>query len=160
MPTSQPLDVALFGPLKRVWKRKVKEYKALTHAGKITKKDFPALLFSLFEESVLPEHLISRFRATGIHPLNKKAIRQDKLEASATFVPEDHQMLEDRLVGASPVTHKIAKFFLEKKEKKQEKGGGRVCPNYYGEALTEDVAFDRLREHKGRQRKQHQPAAG
>ena len=38
-------------------------------------------------------------------------------------------MLEDRLVGASPVTHRIesfyAKFFLEKKEKKRVKGGGR-----------------------------------
>ena len=60
-------------------------------------------------------------------------------------------MLEDCLVGASPVTHRIeffAKFFLEKKETKQEKGGGRVLPKYYGEALTEDEAFDRLREHK------------
>ena len=76
-------------------------------------------------------------------PLNKKAIRQDKLEAWATFVPEEHQMLEDRLVGASPVTHRIesffAKFFLEKKEKRQVKGGGRVRPKYYGEALTEDA---------------------
>ena len=61
-------------------------------------------------------------------------------------------MLEDRLVGVSPVTHRIeslfAKFFLEKKEKKQEKGGGRVHPKYYGQALSEDEAFDRMREHK------------
>ena len=39
----------------------------------------------------------------------------------------------------------FAKFFLEKK---QDKGGGRVRPKYCGEALTEDEAFDRLREHK------------
>ena len=60
-------------------------------------------------------------------------------------------MLEDRLVGASPVTHRIeffAKFFLEKKEKKQEKGGGRVRPKYYGQTLSEFEAFDRLRNHK------------
>ena len=42
----------------------------------------------------------------------------------------------------------FAKFFLEKKENKQEKGGGRIRPKYYGEALSEDEAFDRLREHK------------
>ena len=60
-------------------------------------------------------------------------------------------MLEDRLVGASPVTDRIdffCKVFSGEKEKKQEKGGWRVLPKYYGEALTEDEAFDRLREHK------------
>ena len=83
---------------------------------------------------MLPEHLVSGFRVTGIHLLNKKAIRQDKLEASATFVPEEHQkMLEDCLaiVGASPVTHRIESFlqsFSWRQKKKQEKGGGRVRP--------------------------------
>ena len=149
----QPLDVAVFGPLKRVWRRKVKEYKLTMHASKITKHDFPALLSSLFHESVLPEHLVSGFRATGIHPLSKEAIKPYKLEASAMFAPEEHQqMLAEHLVVASPVTSRVetffAKFFLERKEEKQKKTGGRIRPKYYGEALTEDEAFDRLREQK------------
>ena len=61
-------------------------------------------------------------------------------------------MLEDRLVGASPVTHRIESFFCkvfpgEKREETSERWWERVRPKYYGEALTED-AFDRLKEHK------------
>ena len=57
----QPLDVSVFGRLKRVWRRKVKEYKLTIHASKITKLNFPDLLSSFLHESVLPEHLVSGY---------------------------------------------------------------------------------------------------
>ena len=49
--------------------------------------------------------------ATGIHPLRKEAINPYKLEASAMFVPEEHQqMLSECLVVASPVTSRVDIF--------------------------------------------------
>lgn len=159
----QPLDVGVFGPLKRVWRRQVKDHKMHTHASRITKSVFPTLLSALYEESVLPEHLVSGFRATGIHPLSHKAIKAERLEASATFAPDEHrQTMEGRLAAASPVTRRVetffTQFFLEKKEKKTQKCGGRLRPKYYGEALTEDEAFQRLKDRKEQREAKKKPS--
>ena len=124
-----------------------------THASNITKAAFPALLNALFDRSLLPEHLVSGFRATGLHPLSRSAIKDEKLEASATFHPEQHhRRVVEQSQLISPVTHRVAtyftQFFVEKTSKARHQTGGRLRPKYYGEALTEDEAFDRLRKQK------------
>ena len=76
----QPLDLAVFGPLKSVWRKSVREHKLATNATQISKHVFPSVLSRLFSDSILSEHLVSGFRAAGIHPLSASAIKAE-LEA-------------------------------------------------------------------------------
>ncbi len=47
----QPLDVAFFAPLKRLWRKLLSEYKSTVHnKGNILKADFPRLLWNLVQE--------------------------------------------------------------------------------------------------------------
>ena len=54
-----------------LWRRAVREHKLATNASQISKHIFPSLFSRLYSESVLPEHLVSRFQAAGIYPLSQ-----------------------------------------------------------------------------------------
>ena len=58
----QPLDVGVYGPLKKAWKRILAEYKLKTRTGNIGKVEFPKLLQQLWGRSFKPEHLMGGFR--------------------------------------------------------------------------------------------------
>ena len=45
----QPLDIAVFGPMKAAWKRLLKENQIATCAANVTKEDFPGLVAKLWE---------------------------------------------------------------------------------------------------------------
>lgn len=70
----QPLDVAVFGPLKVL-----KEHQLGTCAATVTKEVFPTLLARLWEDSFLEKHLISGFCRCGLCPLSRETIPPHKL---------------------------------------------------------------------------------
>ena len=84
------------------------------------------------------------FRATGVHPLSRSAIKHEKLQASGTFHPEQHQQrLVEQSKVMSPVMRPIfTQFFLEQKSKVRNTTGVRMIPKHYGKDLTKDEAFD------------------
>lgn len=73
----QPLDVAVFGPLKRVWREILTEWKR-THKGVVPKSVFPSLLKKLMEKSKeggsMSNNIVSGFRATGIIPFDPEQV--------------------------------------------------------------------------------------
>ncbi|XP_076446127.1 uncharacterized protein LOC143283731 [Babylonia areolata] len=75
----QPLDRAVFRPVKQVWQLLLRDY-ARTHCGPVSKKAFPGLLNKLFAKSFKSEQLKAGFRACGIFPLSKEAIPAAHLE--------------------------------------------------------------------------------
>ena len=83
---SQPLDVAFFGPLKRKWRKILKDWK-LNNPGQTTlsKDSFPRLLKQL-EECLNQENLVSGFRTCGIYPMNPQELIK-KLPSQS--LPED-----------------------------------------------------------------------
>ncbi len=83
---SQPLDVAFYGPLKRKWRKILKEWK-LQNTGQATlpKDAFPRLLKEL-EESLNVKNLVSGFKTCGIYPLNAQELLR-KLPSQS--LPED-----------------------------------------------------------------------
>ena len=81
----QPLDVSVFHPLKQAYAQILKEYKMHTLAANISKAVFPTIPRKLWVISFKPSHLSSRFKTTGIHPLDRKAISDDRLRTGVPF---------------------------------------------------------------------------
>lgn len=71
----QPLDIAVFGPLKRVWRDVLAEWKR-THRGVVPKSVFPSLLKKLLEKSKdrMSNNIASGFRASGIIPFDPEQV--------------------------------------------------------------------------------------
>ena len=77
----QPLDRAVFRPVKAKWQSLLVKH-ARTHTGPVGKKDFPAMLKALFNESFTIDTIKAGFRSTGLCPFN----------AAAVVVPERPQV--------------------------------------------------------------------
>ena len=82
----QPLDVGLFGVLKKHWHKVLKEYQLQTKGGKTCKETFPKLLTSIWV-AFTPEVVRSGFRGTGIVPLSRDHVFS-KLPAATDLEPE------------------------------------------------------------------------
>ena len=94
----QPLDISVFRPLKQAHSKILKEYKTATLAGNISKAVLPSLLNQLWDMSFKPSHLYSGFQATGIHPLKREAISNEKLstgiaESKTNYHQPHHHLL-------------------------------------------------------------------
>ncbi|CAG5047674.1 unnamed protein product [Parnassius apollo] len=74
---TQPLDVAFFTPLKKVWRAILLKYK-MENPNQTTpnKNHFPKLLHSLVDQVEIysPKNIKSGFRATGIYPFNPREV--------------------------------------------------------------------------------------
>ena len=70
----QPLDVAVFRPMKSLWRTCLSDWRAESRlSGTIPKEVFPTLLARVFYK-LKPDNLISGFRATGIWPLDSTPV--------------------------------------------------------------------------------------
>ena len=70
----QPLDVAVFGPMKDLWRKVLREYRVESRCcGDIPKEVFPRLLKVLWEsmQSTIGVNLIAGFRTCGLYPLDR-----------------------------------------------------------------------------------------
>ena len=88
----QPLDVAVFGPLKATWRNVLKEHQLKTCAANVTKEDFPSLLANLWKDSFLSQHLINGFSKSGLCPLSREAIPASKLLKA---LPHSHGPIQE-----------------------------------------------------------------
>ena len=78
----QPLDVGVYGPLKRCWSKILKEHKMETCAVMVNKTNFPGLLSRLWEASFQDHHLKAGFRKAGLCPITKEAIPKSSYATS------------------------------------------------------------------------------
>eukprot|EP00118_Oscarella_pearsei_P023040 m.271080 g.271080 ORF g.271080 m.271080 type:complete len:312 (+) comp40549_c0_seq5:3315-4250(+) len=171
----QPLDVAVFSSLKRVWGGVMKDRKLENAGATIKKEDFPGLLMELWEKGgIKPENFVAGFRATGIYPL-KNAVKSAALAPSMPFsqpcgesqeidLPADGSSLSWGIrhhEAFTPITTKIISHFsgiIAKNKDAKKVCRGRVKTGKYGEAITEPEAMCRLQSQKRRQpRKPSEP---
>lgn len=76
----QPMDVAVFGPLKKKWRHAVHNWKFQHNSCKsLTKEHFACLLQQVIVENVKPEYLRSGFRTCGLFPFNPDGVNYKKL---------------------------------------------------------------------------------
>ena len=86
---SQPLDAAVFKPLKQNWQDACHDYIQSNPGKVITKYQFSALLRVAWEKTMMPTIICSGFRRCGVYPFNPQAIdcssiSTDNPEASLT----------------------------------------------------------------------------
>lgn len=92
----QPLDVGVYGPMKKSWRKVLTEWKKGPgkHYTNMPKQWFPYLLLGLRKELTNIDTLIvNAFAATGIYPLNK-----DRVLAKITHVNSPHTDMVSPLV--------------------------------------------------------------
>lgn len=75
----QPLDVAVFRPLKLQWKRAVYDWRALNNEAKVRKEDFARILEQALLKTNMASNLASGFRVCGLYPFDANAIPYAKL---------------------------------------------------------------------------------
>lgn len=76
----QPMDVAVFGPLKTSWRAAVYQWKYKNNNFKpLTKEHFAGLLHNVIDKHIKPEYSKSGFRTCGLFPFNSDSIDYAKL---------------------------------------------------------------------------------
>ena len=142
----QPLDVAVFGPVKAAWRSIVKTYKVGRRAATITKEVFPSLLTKLWSCSIKPHHLPS-FRECGLFPLDRTAIRAYKLAPSLPVTAADTVLPSASAGTETPLRTELRHFFvrhLQPKQGPQKSRCQRVMIHHAEEALTNDEVIQRI----------------
>ena len=71
----QPLDKTVFGPLKVYWREQCRRFMAKDPGRVIKRADFGEIFSAAWCEAMTPKNITAGFRATGIYPLNRRAIR-------------------------------------------------------------------------------------
>ena len=143
----QPLDVAVYGPMKTAWKEILQDCKLKTRASKADKKVFASLLSELFKHAITPAQLKAGFRTTGICPFNPI---DQKLATSIPF-STTKQLPQSTSVqpAETPIRTHLTSYFTDLLKPKQPEDMGKKCrqrvrPAYYGEALTKDEVFEQI----------------
>ena len=78
----QPLDISVYGPLKRAWARQVTHQHDITPGRRIQDKDVAGLLARAWETTVANrESIRNGFKSSGIYPYNPDRV----MESSITF---------------------------------------------------------------------------
>ncbi len=69
----QPLDVSIFGPMKKAWRNILQEEAVNRKEPTLPKSEFPQLLTKLVQNfgDICEQNLKSGFKSCGIHPLDK-----------------------------------------------------------------------------------------
>ena len=182
---TQPLDVGLFGPMKSKWRAINDDLRRKTSAAVVDKAIFPSVVAQLWDCD-WSKALIGGFSKTGIFLFSPYAIPNENLSPSEVFSDDkdddSKQVLNDSsldtdvenifkgTVTITPTTP-MAKTYPKKHftkvlqgardQKTKSKGAvGRkkVGLTHYGETLTSDEVFFRLREQAEKNQKQERPS--
>ncbi|XP_055708637.1 uncharacterized protein LOC129804902 [Phlebotomus papatasi] len=75
----QPLDVAVFKPLKTKWNLIKREWRIENDGREIRKFDIPTALQKIISQDNMSKNVVSGFRATGLYPFNADAVDYSKI---------------------------------------------------------------------------------
>jgi hypothetical protein len=132
----QPLDVGVFGPLKKAWRAILSKYKAEhpKEAG-INKSHFPALLKNLLDEAQPGRHLPAAFMKCGLVPVDaEKAVQRIPSRDMQTDSEVAKELLSSSL---GERLEQLRGFTGEKKKQRGKKikvpAGQSYCPDDGGD---------------------------
>ena len=123
----QPADVGLFGTMKKTWYKNARRYSQTNPNSEINKKNFCSVFRTTWDEVMRPSLLVDAFRMSGIYPLDRAQISNEKIKHLLFMLLKPHQRL----------------LLLEKKIVHQH----RHCPHHQTEtsnARSAASAFDAL----------------
>ena len=93
----QPLDVGVFGPLKKQWYSTVRKHNRENPGVVINKINFAEKLKDCYNSFFKPITIVSSFRSSGIYPVDRNVISDEQLKTNLTFTiesdkPENNQL--------------------------------------------------------------------
>lgn len=109
----QPLDVAVFGPMKKNWRKKVRQF-CFEHGHEISKQDVPTVLSEVLATESTAENIKSGFRKCGLVPFDPSLVDYDKCIKEV-----DNNLHSNNTFQATNVNHKSHLEYLEEKIGKQ-----------------------------------------
>lgn len=146
----QPLDVAVFRPLKASWRSVLNESHAVSRYG-LDKSKFPQCLAKLMPR-LKPEHAVAGFRGSGLYPVNRLACKHRIVDINNDAdedLPTPHKALRDAILTRITPTEA------------PKKGKRRRVQMECGEVLTADDVIERIRQEDiRRDEKKRQEALG
>ncbi len=81
----QPLDVAVFGPAKTHWRQALDTHCKANNFRDVAKHSFPALMNTVVDKAFTKENARAGFEASGLWPLNRDRIANEKLQIGSVF---------------------------------------------------------------------------
>jgi hypothetical protein len=149
----QPLDVSVFGPVKANWRNILNRYYRETRHKLVCKAAFPGLLKQLCEK-MKESHVIGGFRGSGLWPLNRDAVRAEKIldggvdeQQPTTSQSGEEEPATPRKLLRNAIVQAIVPPLSAENEKcvsNQKKRRKRVQAKH-GEIMTSAEAVERLR---------------
>ena len=94
---TQPLDVGIFGPFKKMYSQECQKYMKLNPGINITKYDVSQLTSKPYLKALTPENLISAFRRTGIYPFSNTVISD--AQVAPAIIYECHDEIDETSVS-------------------------------------------------------------
>lgn len=116
----QPMDVAVFHPLKASWKQTVQQWRCENGAAKIKKEDFAPLMKTAFDSSIKKETVKNGFKCTGLLSLDVTEVNFFKLVNSSRQKAEKMHTHSQWLTLKSHVQYLEGKIGRERLERFKE----------------------------------------
>ena len=145
----QPLDVACFGPLQRIYNSECHKFIRSNPYSNITRYHIAELSSKAYEHALSTPNLKSAFKSTGIFPFDPSTIESEKLTPATAY----HQSSSSTIFTTTPVLNGPVAFFNEQKEiishkqiveKKQNNTLSKVTS---GTLITEPKIVQTIRDH-------------
>ena len=108
----QPLDVACFGPLQRIYNSECHKFIRSNPYSNITRYHIAELSSKAYEHALSAPNLKSAFKRTGIFPFDPSAIESENLTPATAY----HQSSSSTTFTTTPVLNGPVAFFNEQKE--------------------------------------------
>lgn len=127
----QPLDVAVYGPIKKYFEMEVNTFQK-AHLGRIINQyDVAKLFTNAYLKGATPANAISGFRASGIYPFNKQAIGEEHFAPSEIYQLAEQpgtETLPENIVQREdvPVSEPPSPLFLNQVEVSKEPVHGNI----------------------------------
>lgn len=106
----QPLDVACFGPLQRIYNNACHKFLRENPATKITRFNVAALASNAYNKALSNNNLRAAFQKTGIFPFDKTTISPDTFKPSEPYIASTEEP-----VAVSVITPDIDSYFKKAK---------------------------------------------
>ena len=85
----QPLDVGLFGPLKRHWQQECHRFYQNNPTRVISKLNFNTVFRQAWYKAVLPANIANEFKKAGVYPFNRDAVKVVDYDVQHTAEADD-----------------------------------------------------------------------
>ncbi|XP_031550979.1 uncharacterized protein LOC116288350, partial [Actinia tenebrosa] len=82
---NQPADVGVFGAMKQSWYKNVRKFSQQNPNTDISKRNFCYVFKDTWDEVMRPSLLIDAFKKSGIYPIKREQISNDKVKTSAVY---------------------------------------------------------------------------